>query len=270
MVGEPRVDADVDAEPVGDQLSRLSGADARRGEHDVRNESGPGQQPAQPFGLLASLLGERPKLVRPVPRLGIAGMRVTEQPQLHAQASGSASSVFVRRDLSGTLRERRDLGADLVAHAPEDRKPLLVRPGGRGRVLESPVEAHAPTWEDRARFARLVADRDHVVERLVEELADRLRACVRPVDADLGERPDGQRIDASRVRAGRADVERGPAEPAEDRFGHLAPRRVAGAHEQHPDRSGRIDHGLRSSCSPVARNTTSSAMFVTRSPIRSR
>src|SRR5262249_20566178 len=69
----------------------------------------------------------------------------------------------------------------------------------------------------------------------------------------------------------------------EQRLGHLAPRRVAGAHEDDPDRRGRrlLDdgrrrrddlaegHGLRSSMRPVARYTIASPMLVTRSPIRS-
>ena len=91
---------------------------------------------------------------------------------------------------------------------------------------------------------------------------------------------------------GRLPVSRS-AELAQECLGHLAAGGVAGTDEQDPDRAlrpslrvpdrplGRLRsrgshparpqaHGLRSSTSPLARKTTSSAMFVARSPIRSR
>jgi hypothetical protein len=47
------------------------------------------------------------------------------------------------------------------------------------------------------------------------------------------------------------------------------PRSEAELRRRHPPEDAPLRHGLRSSISPEARNTTSSAMFVTRSPIRS-
>ena len=62
-----------------------------------------------------------------------------------------------------------------------------------------------------------------------------------PVDADLGEDPDRQRIDALGDRAGRSDGEVRAAEPLEERLGDLAPGRVPGADEEDADR--RVGHG---------------------------
>ena len=65
------------------------------------------------------------------------------------------------------------------------------------------------------------------------------------------------------------DLELVTADRSQQSLAEDAPARIAGAHEEHPDGSLGIAHGFRSSTSPLARKTTSSAMFVTRSPIRS-
>src|SRR6185503_15920292 len=101
------------------------------------------------------------------------------------------------------------------------------------------------------------------------------------VDADLLEGAMGHRDDRPRVDAGADDREPFTAVASEQRLGHLAPGGIARADEDHADRArGRLvreagrarftdRHGFRSSTWPVARYTTSSATFVTRSPMRS-
>jgi len=91
--------------------------------------------------------------------------------------------------------------------------------------------------EDRARFASPIADRHDVVERLIEELGDGLRARVADVDPDLLEDLDRHRMHVVLgPHAGAVDLEVAAALAPQDRLGHLATSRVAAADEDDPDR----------------------------------
>ena len=63
------------------------------------------------------------------------------------------------------------------------------RAGRLGRVVDAPVQRHASAREHRAGGSRPVADGDHVVEALAEELADGLGAGAADVDPDLRRAP---------------------------------------------------------------------------------
>jgi len=93
------------------------------------------------------------------------------------------------------------------------------------------------TREDRTRFARPIAYGHDVVEVLIEELGDGLRAGGADVNADLEEGLDRHRIDVVLgPHPGAVDLEFFAALAPQDRLGHLAPGRVAAANEDDPDR----------------------------------
>ncbi len=80
------------AEAVGHELRGLARPDARRGDHDVRDESGCGEQAAQSLGLLSSLGSSTGAGRRAVPRRrGIAGVRMAEEAELHVRPARKAA-----------------------------------------------------------------------------------------------------------------------------------------------------------------------------------
>ncbi len=65
-----------------------------------------------------------------------------------------------------------------------------------------------------AGFSRVIADRNHPIERLIQETVDSLAFVARDVDTDLGHHPDGLRSHGRRDRPGALNLEalarRGP------------------------------------------------------------
>ena len=180
------------------------------------------------------------------------------------------------------------------------RWPMLVRternaarrcssvPSAFAGIRVAPVHRLVDAGEHRAGVTRVVAHGDDVVEPLAEEVVH-----------GLGAKSVRRRRLPPRGRGSRAGSRTVGCVPAEwtstrspPRWRNIASPRIdrallPGAHDEDPDgrRAGLVvegavvvrrassigpSHGLRSSTSPEARNTMSSAMFVTRSPIRSR
>ena len=79
-----------------------------------------------------------------------------------ARLGASGRNVWIRTASSRSAAIERGLALGLGARR-------------LGRIVDAPVERLAAAREHRARRPRPVADRDHVVEALAEELADRLR-----------------------------------------------------------------------------------------------
>src|SRR5207248_1227003 len=123
--------------------------------------------------------------------------------------------------------------AQFIAHATKDCKPRRLIARRRSRVIKTPMDALRRSRKDGAMLARVIADRDHVIERLSDELINRLRALRRDVYADLPHRRYRFRPHTRRLRARAEDLEARAAIVAQQPFGHLAARRVAGA--ENPD-----------------------------------
>src|SRR6187401_3475921 len=96
------------------------------------------------------------------------------------------------------------------------------------------------TRKDRAALAGLVADRDHPVPRLADELSDALAAVAADVDAQVRHHGDRLGADGCDLCAGAGDLETVPGPRAEHALCHLRPSRIVGAHEQ--DSLLRHDH----------------------------
>ena len=95
--------------------------------------------------------------------------------------------------------------------------------------------------KDRTGGACPIADRDHVIELLVEELRDRLAPMPAPVDAELAKRRDRARVDLGDHCPGGVHLKVLAAVARQQRLGNLAARGVVRAHEEHADRV--IGHG---------------------------
>jgi glycerophosphoryl diester phosphodiesterase len=117
---QARFDRDGHPEVIGHELGRLAGADAGRREHGVRREPGRGEEPAQPVGLLATPVRQRPQLVRPIPGGGISRVRVAKKPQLHRQASP-------RVPTGSRPRARAAKGSTRAAISPRTRRKTASR-----------------------------------------------------------------------------------------------------------------------------------------------
>jgi hypothetical protein len=75
------------------------------------------------------------------------------------KAAGSRGSRLVPK-------ERLNAFVNLIADAPEGGLPFRLATFNRGRILEAPVNARRPRWKHRTVVAGVVADRDHIVERM--------------------------------------------------------------------------------------------------------
>ena len=65
--------------------------------------------------------------------------------------------------------------SELVAHAAEFRPPFLFRARDGGRVCQAPMDALRVGRKDRAAFPGVVADGNHIIERLPRELVHGFR-----------------------------------------------------------------------------------------------
>src|SRR5688572_33296047 len=90
----------------------------------------------------------------------------------------------------------------------------------------------AGTREDRAALARLVADRDHPVPGLAQELRDALAAVAADVDAHARHHRDRCGADAGDLGTRTGDLKTVAGPCAEHALGHLRPGRVVGTDEQ--------------------------------------
>src|SRR5687768_9999395 len=128
------------------------------------------------------------------------------------------------------------MARDLVAHAPEHRQLLVLRPYRGRRIVERPMQLCAGGGKVRARLLRLLADGDRVIETLAVVLADVLAALAADVDADLVHGTDGQWTYESRLVARAVRFEPLPAPRTEHALGHLRAGAVVDTQEEHPDR----------------------------------
>jgi len=166
--------------------------------------------------------------------------------------------------------ERPDPPAEIGQRRAVDGEALGLRPRRRRRVGDAPVGPPRGPREVRAGLGRVIAHRQHVIEFAIQELRERLGAGPGVVDPGLVQDALGHRVHGTRRHAPRRlDRHAVARQLVEQRLGHDRAARVAGTEDEDPRRPGAHLQGFRSSISPLARNTTSSAMFVTRSPIRS-
>src|SRR3954447_92091 len=91
----------------------------------------------------------------------------TVRPSLGGSRGSSASRSAGGAD--GVLDERAKSGRDVLLGAAECRELLSLRSLDLGWVVQAPVEARYGAREDRAGRSRPIADRDHVIELLIQE-----------------------------------------------------------------------------------------------------
>jgi hypothetical protein len=87
---------------------------------------------------------------------------------------------------------------DLIPHPPEDLHPLLLASRRVRRIVKTPMVPVALAGEHRAGLIRIATHRDHRFHVAIEEFIHVLAVVRRYVDPDLGERPDGHRVDVAR------------------------------------------------------------------------
>ena len=167
----------------------------------------------------ATDVGGRPFAIAPQPkktRAKVPRNSAAIGPQARAGRRGrpaarSATSMKGRRRADTSVSVRRN-AASFSSSEPSTSD-------GSSR---SPVQRVRGSREHRAGRAGAIADRDDVVERLVQELGDRLAAGGTPVDAGLLDDPERERVDPGHLGARRKDLEVIAAIPLEQRLGDLA------------------------------------------------
>ena len=128
--------------------------------------------------------------------------------------------------------ELREPVGNLVAHAPEYVSSSLV--WGSGRVFKTPVQKRTRCRKSRARFFGSIANGDHVVEFLSEELSYIFGATAGNVYSQFSHGLYGRWIQARRMRTSTCAFKVWAADERKQRLSHLAPRGITGTEEQHP------------------------------------
>ena len=77
------------------------------------------------------------------------------------------------------------VGPNFIPHSAKERQALFFGALKRCRVFKILVEALSPTWEQRADLPDVVADSQHVIERLAFELIEVLRAVTGNINTQL-------------------------------------------------------------------------------------
>jgi len=121
---------------------------------------------------------------------------------------------------------------NLIPNSAESGLSNFTRSFNRCRIFKRPMESLRGAGKDRARFLGVVADRNHDIERLADELIHRFGPLVGNVNPDLVHHGDGFRAHAARFRASGEYLEAISTFVAKQPFGHLASGRVSGAYDQ--------------------------------------
>ena len=126
--------------------------------------------------------------------------------------------------------EPADAMADFVADAAEDAHLLFVVALRLCGVIETPVELMGCAGEIRARFARVVANRDHIIELLLRKRVHGFGFVFGDVDTGFTHSPDGEWMDVTRrFRARAEDLEPIARERTQETFRHVAAAGIARA-----------------------------------------
>src|SRR5215813_7245359 len=96
------------------------------------------------------------------------------------------------------------------------------------------MDAHTLTRKDWARLVRVIAHDEDVVERFPGKLFHSLGSLTGDVDAQFAHNRDGFGSDPLRFDFRAEYVKAVPGIMAQQPFGHLASRGIAGAEYQHP------------------------------------
>jgi hypothetical protein len=124
--------------------------------------------------------------------------------------------------------------ARIVPDPPEGIDSLFTEAFGRSRIDQAPVDPRDIHGEIWALVPRAVAERDNVIEILVEISPYILRLGGRDVDAELLEGEDCDRVDpVAGPRTGAHDVDGSAGAGPQDSFSHLAPSLIPRAEEEY-------------------------------------
>src|ERR1039458_8767101 len=107
----------------------------------------------------------------------------------------------------------------LVPHPPKHRQLLLLRPGGMGRIIKTPMITVHLAWKHRTRLVGVAANRDHGFNGFLKKLAQGLRAMPGNIYADFLHHSNGQRMHvARRFRPGALHLDQITRRCAQDAF----------------------------------------------------
>ena len=106
---------------------------------------------------------------------------------------------------------------------------MLVASLSGGRVIEAPVDPLCLAWKRRAGFIRVIADRNDVVELLVDEFLDGLRLMIRYVDPDFAHHRDCFRSKLGGRNPRTVYFESFTGNMSQNSFRHLTTSGVSGA-----------------------------------------
>ena len=119
---------------------------------------------------------------------------------------------------------------NFVTNATEDGKSLLIASyAWWRRVLKGPVSLLGLSGEHRASLFRVVADCNHSIEFLADELIYRFRPMSGNINVDLTHHLNRLRSNAARFHAGAFDFKNVPAVAPQNAFGHLTAGGIPGA-----------------------------------------
>ena len=122
---------------------------------------------------------------------------------------------------------------DLIADAAEDLHLLVLGSGGVGGIVEAPVVAIELAGEHRTRLISITTDSDDGLDVLAQKLIHVLAGVRADVEADLGHRFDGERVNITRrLRSGAGDLVSIAERGAQEAFGKVGAAGVAGAEDE--------------------------------------
>src|ERR1041385_2066364 len=105
--------------------------------------------------------------------------------------------------------------------------------GGVRGISETPVQLFGSARESGARLARVVTDRDQVIDLLSRKRIDRLGRVLRDVHSRFLHRLHGKWVDVTgRLGACAQGFELLPGQRTQESFGHVAATGVAGTKKQ--------------------------------------
>ena len=122
---------------------------------------------------------------------------------------------------------------DFITHAAERGEPLRFGTLHGRRIFKVTVEPIGMTRINRARLSGAVANRQHIIERPAREFINRLRPVPGNIDSHFLHDGNRLRPDLAGLGSRTLDLEVVRRVMAQKALGHLAPRRISRAQDQH-------------------------------------
>jgi hypothetical protein len=139
-------------------------------------------------------------------------------------------------------RIRFEYSPYFIPNPPEYCELLLLRPFGVRGIVEGKMMPISLAREHGARLVCVAADRDHRIDRLIQEFAKVLRAMRADIDADFIHHLDGEGMNVTRRLRSRADNSQTVAgHGSKNSFGKMTPAGVASAENEDNGNVGHVE-----------------------------